>query len=503
MPSPILLNEYQRLDVLERLKILDTPSEPLYQDAAELAAQICGTKYAMITLIDKERQWFKAKVGTEVGETPRELSFCTHTLALGRPQVVENLTLDSRFDDNPLVHGDYHVRFYAGSPIYADNVAVGTICVIETEPQTLAVGQMDALNILARQVSANLELRLKSLVLALRETELEQALDRATEISSALAYSAKRFESLFHGLPVACATIDLDGLIMEWNINSEVIFGYQPGEVMFQDITEVLWPQFSEQERKQALRHIRAGSRGESHEFYVQCKDGSEICVLSNSLPLIGPRGELVGFIWSCINITDRKATEAALMQTNRKIEEQNYELEVVNTKLATMARTDGLTGLFNRHACLDYLERTFAEARATRQELAVVMLDVDHFKSFNDEFGHPEGDAVLKLVARTLSRSVGNHGFVARYGGEEFLVVLPTAGSEEAWHWAETLRKAITDQEWPKRPVTASFGFAVLSPDCGSIDELVRRADTALYESKRMGRNRASQYKGPSAKAS
>lgn len=155
-------NEQARLRALQRYEILDTPSEQEYDDIALLAAQICGTPIATISLIDADRQWFKSKIGLDETETSRDIAFCAYAILPESPQtmIVRDALEDARFAENPLVTGDPYIRFYAGAPLITpDNHAIGTICVIDREPRDLTEKQLDALQALARQVTLKLELR--------------------------------------------------------------------------------------------------------------------------------------------------------------------------------------------------------------------------------------------------------------------------------------------------------------------------------------------------------
>ncbi|UJR85134.1 protein kinase domain-containing protein [Sandaracinus amylolyticus] len=153
--------ERGRVAALVALDVLDTPPEPTFDDLAGLAAQLCGTPMALITLVDAERQWFKARVGVTARETPREISFCTHAIEPDAPMlVVRDTTRDPRFQTSPLVLGEPFVRFYAGVPLeLADGARVGTLCVLDRVPRDLAPSQLDALSILARRTASELELR--------------------------------------------------------------------------------------------------------------------------------------------------------------------------------------------------------------------------------------------------------------------------------------------------------------------------------------------------------
>lgn len=184
MVAPIPPNEKARLATLKRYKILDTPPERAFDDVSKLAAYICGTPMATVSLIDSNRQWFKAKVGLDSSETSRDLAFCAHAILQTEPLVVENATEDARFSDNPLVTGEPRIRFYAGAPLTApDGNNLGTLCVIDRKPRQLTPDQKTALEALGRIVITELELRRVS-------NELTDALSNVKTLSGLLPICA-------------------------------------------------------------------------------------------------------------------------------------------------------------------------------------------------------------------------------------------------------------------------------------------------------------------------
>ncbi|MBD8697429.1 sensor domain-containing diguanylate cyclase [Stenotrophomonas sp. CFBP 13718] len=154
-------NEAQRLDALQRYRILDSEKEKSFEDLVTIARAVAGTSMAAVTLIDAERQWFKSIQGTQVSELSRDESMCGH--AILRPQeimVVEDARLDARFHDNPIVTGDPRVRFYAGAPLVSnDGQPLGTLCVFDPQPHRLDADKAEALSALSRQVMVVMELR--------------------------------------------------------------------------------------------------------------------------------------------------------------------------------------------------------------------------------------------------------------------------------------------------------------------------------------------------------
>ena len=159
--APIPENEEQRLDLLNKLDILDTLEEQAYDDLTFLAAKICDVPIALVTLVDRDRQWFKSHFGLDVQETPREIAFCAHAILGDDLLLVEDALQDPRFHDNPAVTGELNVRFYAGEPLVLDDgLRMGTLCVVDDHSRTLSEEQRTSLKALARQVISQLKLRL-------------------------------------------------------------------------------------------------------------------------------------------------------------------------------------------------------------------------------------------------------------------------------------------------------------------------------------------------------
>jgi GAF domain-containing protein len=160
MSPPIIEDEAERLASLLSLRILDTASEPEFDELVELAAWTCHAPIAALTLVDERRQWFKSEIGVGVAETDREIAICAHTIATEETLVVPDALLDPRFRNNPLVTQGLEVRFYAGVPLTVDDgLHVGTLCVLDTRPRSLFSDERRALEIIARQAQSKLYTR--------------------------------------------------------------------------------------------------------------------------------------------------------------------------------------------------------------------------------------------------------------------------------------------------------------------------------------------------------
>jgi GAF domain-containing protein len=160
MKHPLPENESARLAALQHYRILDTAPEDAYDDIVSLAAYLTGVPIAAISLIDVDRQWFKARIGLSEYSTPREQAFCAHTILQTEIMEVPDASKDARFESNPLVTGKLNIRFYAGAPLVTHSgEALGSICIMDRHPRKLSVEQRDALKKLAGMVMRTLEYR--------------------------------------------------------------------------------------------------------------------------------------------------------------------------------------------------------------------------------------------------------------------------------------------------------------------------------------------------------
>ena len=208
MKAPLPDNEVQRIEILLQYKILDTPSEGVFDDVTCLASYICQTPIALISLIDTNRQWFKSKVGLDAQEIHRDLAFCAHAILQPDVLIVPDATNDERFAANPLVTSDPNIRFYAGVPlINSEGYALGTLCVIDYVPRELTLDQIEALRTLGRQVIKQLELRrnLASLVLVNNKGKQTQRVRK------------QFFKRIVAGFSLASAILVLIGVVSDQN----------------------------------------------------------------------------------------------------------------------------------------------------------------------------------------------------------------------------------------------------------------------------------------------
>lgn len=225
------------------------------------------------------------------------------------------------------------------------------------------------------------------------------------------------------------------------------------------------------------------------NDVAVQTKDGSFLSVALTRSPVHDDAGKVIAMVRVMRDMTERNRIE-------RELREANVALERSRAAMQELATRDELTGLYNRRELVHRLTAELDRASRTGRPLSFVLLDVDHFKSINDRFGHPAGDAVLRQLACIVGAEVRTTDTAARYGGEEIALVFPETDVEQAVAIAERLRACIAAEPFdvdaaPDLVVTASFGVACLDPDTTCFEALLAAADEALYEAKASGRNR------------
>ncbi|SDV48664.1 sensor domain-containing diguanylate cyclase [Chitinasiproducens palmae] len=460
MQPPVPPNEPQRIEVLEQYGILDTPPEERYENIVDLAVALSGAPIALVSLVAADRQWFKAKVGLDVCETPRNISFCAYAIAQpDEPMVIADASHDPRFANNPLVTGPRHVRAYAGVPLVTDGgLALGTLCVLDTEPRAFSAKQIDALRKLASQVVALLDLR--------------RGMSRLESLRL-------RFESFMNAGPFLAYIKDSDWRFVYVNRPFLQRFGLHADQVIGSSDFD-LWPESAPAFRR-SDEAIRDSTQSQNFVEVLDAHPEDKLYWRSYKFPLSIEEHFYLGGVSVDITETQRQ---------RKQLEDYQSRLEEAVEELRLSSLTDSLTRTGNRRAFDAQLTKHVEQAGHLGRPLSLLVLDVDHFKSFNDTFGHQAGDEALSAVAAKLRTSCGDGIGVFRYGGEEFALILPDADAATALVVGEHCRQAIALTPWPLRPLTISIGTATLRAS-DTPTALLRRADAALYRAKETGRDR------------
>ncbi len=335
-PGKFPSNEKDRLNALRSYGVLDTLSEIEYDEITQLASQLCGTKIALISLIDEDRQWFKSKFGLEAEQTPREFAFCGHAINTpADPFIIEDSRLDERFNDNPLVVGAPNVIFYAGIPLVnEDNYPLGTLCVIDDQPKKLSEAQISGLKTLARSVMNLLELRRKN--------------DRLNNEKDAFI-DALEFNNPFYLI------LNVDGTVNQFGeklakVEPRLQAGIQFSE-LFEFLSPFVWSNWTLDSNVPISKLYFFQSLDGKQRFKFSIKRNQDLLILSanpvvNSVFPLSNYGLVISdfakhdYIAEFLFLqqtTDRSLDDAKLVL--KKSKEKNDELKLVQEKINLLAR--------------------------------------------------------------------------------------------------------------------------------------------------------------------
>lgn len=297
---------------------------------------------------------------------------------------------------------------------------------------------------------------------------------RADEI--AIKASERKLRALAESAYDAIVMVDAKGRVSFWNDSAEHLFGYTEEEVLGQDIHPLVAPPETHDDAAKGMEEFTKSGTGPAvgaiTEMEAVHKDGTRFEV-ERSIASFRLSGEWYA-VATIRDISERKATEA---------------------KLRELATTDSLTGLYNRRRFMELCEREFSRSVRYGRPLAMFMLDIDHFKKVNDEYGHDAGDQVLRSLSEISVLALRGADILGRLGGEEFGVLLPETEVKAAHDVAERLRQSIERAAISINGftlnITVSVGVSILTPEMHTIDQLLKGADVALYQAKQSGRNK------------
>lgn len=340
--APVPDNEVMRLASLRALDILDSAGEAEFDALARTASIVCGTPISLLSLVDADRQWFKAGVGLEnTVETSRDVAFCAHAILGNEIMEVGDAAQDARFADNPLVTQGPKIRFYAGAPvILSDGAHIGTLCVIDQVPRTLDATQRDVLRQLSIAAARALEGRQA-------RHRLNHALEAARQAAEAAQRSEANLRMVLDAVPSMIAFWNEDLRCRFANRAYRKWFGVDPIRLVGTHISDLLGPALFEQN----LPLLEAALAGEAQSFQraVPGPDGVVRLSLANYIPDVVD-GDVRGILVHITDITETKKNEQALLQYRERAE---AEAELAGFLLARMARSDSLCDAGVHHAWL------------------------------------------------------------------------------------------------------------------------------------------------------
>ncbi|HSB95300.1 MAG TPA: PAS domain S-box protein [Spongiibacteraceae bacterium] len=324
------VHEEQRITLLKALKLLDSPPEEIFDRITRLAAQVLQVPIAVISLIDRDRQWFKSRVGLDVNETPRDYAFCAHAIHSPQPLIVADALQDTRFADNPLVLGDPYIRFYAGRPIFSSSgIALGTLCVIDRKPRALSATEV----LLLEDVAA----------LAQREIVQREAAQLSAAISAhsdrAIQESEARFQATFEYAAVGIAMLDVDGHWLKVNRKLCEFLGYREEDLLKLTFADVTHPEDLDADLELVKRIVAGDIAQYSLEKRYLRSDGSiHWANLSVSLQR-DHFGKPLYFISVVADIQARKEAETSLqmlkLELEDRVQQRTRQLQETNAMLS------------------------------------------------------------------------------------------------------------------------------------------------------------------------
>ena len=469
MPERAAKEEVLRQRTLSALRILDTVPEAEFDALVRSARRIFGCRTAYISLIDTARQWFKAREGFAPDEVPRECSICATAVAENREIVVNNLQEHPVYGSKPEISSMPELQFFATIPLMGpeldgERVAIGTLCVIDDRPHRAACEELDELRQLARVIETLLRTRM--------ECELaKEAIAQRKDLVEALHRTQRQFELAEQMAQIGHWRMDLETQELFWSRQTSAIHAIEnPTRAHLESGLDYFLPK----DRPRISSAVEECARnGTPYDLELDFRDAKGVLKRVRAIgeqEIVG--GKPVGVIGVFQDITER------------------YHLE---TRLRTAAHVDELTGLPNRARLNQYLDRTIDSASQSGRAMAMLLIDLDHFKEVNDRLGHEAGDRVLKNVAVQLLSEPFANQLSARLGGDEFVMVteneallLDLEGSMQ--QLLDKLRMEIGEGE-DRMQVSATIGAAWLTHENNERSALMRCADHALYQAKRKER--------------
>lgn len=317
--APIPTNENERQRALDEYRILDTMQEEQFDAITKTAALVCGCKIALVSLIDRDRQWFKSKYGLEAEETPRDISYCGHAIMDDELFIVEDAALDERFCDNPLFLAEPHVRFYAGAPLITpQGYRIGTLCVIDSESRSLNEQQKLVLKTLAQQVIGYFELRKQTETLQRRERQHRRLLDNMLE-----------------GMVIH----DHTGKIIDFNPMALEVLGLTENQLLGRDSLDPRWQSVDSSgqpvpgDQHPAMRSLRNGEVLREQIMGVQNPDSGLRWLRINSVPM--GEGESRHVVATFQDITELVEKTQAMQDYSVELNDSLKEQKVLRSMLS------------------------------------------------------------------------------------------------------------------------------------------------------------------------
>ncbi len=308
----------------------------------------------------------------------------------------------------------------------------------------------------------------------------------------------ERVNAAFDTLSEGVMIVDEDEQILLTNKAFSDKIGRDAMSMMGSKASGLNWERISKQKSGTELPWLdvlKTGNATIGAQFNLTSEDGKTFKFAINASPILSPEGKPQGVLITLDDITEIEERNVELQSMVSRLEKTQAQVKEQNKELSYLATRDALTGCLNRRAFTEQFQLLFDASQQDETELSCIMVDLDHFKSVNDNFGHATGDEVIKMLAEILKNNTRKDDLVARYGGEEFCLVLPGMAVEVAMQVAERIRLRMKDESTKRYEngprVTASLGVASMLDNPTDPGNLNHLADEALYAAKQTGRNR------------
>jgi len=455
---------------------LDPVLEERLKTLLKLAGAVCGVPGGAINLLDVDGRRLKIDAGPIGIEAPFDSRLCAVTISNDGLFQVPDLRDDPRFSGSALLTAQPSFRFYAGYPLRANNGhSMGCLCIYDNSPRHLTAIQQETLATVAGQIAALIELKLQT-------AALSATIERLNRRTRALEVSDSTLRALFDASPVAAFVKDEAGRMAYCNPALCAPFGVLPADWIGKTDFETMPREIAEKFRSIDLQVLEE-DRLIHFEDLTLAPDGHTVIWDVHKYPLVDVCGNRY-VACTALDVTKQRVAEQEVQQVHK-------ELHLANERLRTLSLTDPLTGLMNRRALEKCLERELARCKRSQAQLCLLMIDVDNFKTFNDSYGHVQGDEVLRSISALMQEWTRKGDMIARYGGEEFLVILPDTCAIEALQIANRLCESVADAAWEYRAITISIGVANLDNRVLTMSSFLNEVDEALYAAKHAGKNR------------
>lgn len=473
---------YVRFRELHRLSLADYDSySELYRDYLATGLRLTGLALGTISQVRHDNYTILAvqpdsAAGIPEASLPLRDTPCARVVELKQSLAIADAGKDPMFA-RPLMHLQQPVAACLAAPLWVEDEIYGTLTFSAPVPRDEGF---------AREDSELIELMARGLGAVIERGQLEQQRQQSVR---RMQENIDLFESAFRFAAIGMALVSPEGKWLRVNDAVCEILGYSEAELLMVDFQTLTYPEDLEAD----LAHVQEMLEGRRDVYRMEKRyyhrDGQLVWALLSVSLVRSPGGEPLYFLSQLQDVTESK-------QAAEVLQRQQEQLTATNTRLQYLATVDELTEVYNRRAFFDKFNAELERSARAALFLSVLIIDVDHFKQYNDCFGHPEGDRALKRVAEELRRCGRVHDVCARYGGEEFAMLLPHTDQEGSYRVAERVRAAVEQMAGLLRPLTVSIGCATTAPLRGrrqpvTAEAMLSRADKALYEAKAGGRNR------------